>query len=305
MLTNGKTTKTGYDVQEDVNTDQQKDDTDTETQDDTTDDWTVPPTGTFLRFYDAEPGYLNPHKKDENGNTVTATNTGMADSTNLLVATLGQPAARETSPPGNSTSQVGQQPHPSMEMPDLGKVNEEPTSLLVVPPPGSTNRQPGHSSSSITEDRNPEDETTGSGSVATSWGQHTQTLPAIDLWNAPTPPTRQPTTYIAHTPSAILQWVRSIFFAPSSVMNAKRLLRRTKNLFGMIAKPPQTRAKMMKKSFSFRASQSQERMKAIPKKAGKEKTGKASKRKPHPEFIPLATSTLYLQTTLDCLLGWT
>ncbi len=70
---------------------------------------------------------------------------------------------------------------------------EEPTSLLVVPPPGSINSQPEHSlnlSRSLTADE-------GSSSVSYSdldtpthqWGQYRQELPSLSLWDAsPTPP---------------------------------------------------------------------------------------------------------------------
>ncbi len=68
---------------------------------------------------------------------------------------------------------------------------EEPTSLLVVPPPGSTNGHPEHSlnpSRSLTENE-------GSSAVSQpnldtpQWGQCRQEVPSLNLWNAsPNPP---------------------------------------------------------------------------------------------------------------------
>jgi hypothetical protein len=104
----------------------------------------------------------------------------------LLVAKLQPPAAKKTSPRGHPTTQVGHYPHPSMELPPLGGETEDPTSLPLGPPSGSTNKLPQlsspnnqnkHESSSVNTTGQDYTQQWGTGKFSPSWGNYTVTPP--------------------------------------------------------------------------------------------------------------------------------
>jgi hypothetical protein len=99
---------------------------------------------TLLAIRSLPPGYLKPRHAEPSQPCPPNEPT----TPHLLVGKLQPPAAKKTPPRGHPTNQVGHYPHPSMELPPLGRETEDPTPLPSGPPSGSTNKLPAHSSPS-------------------------------------------------------------------------------------------------------------------------------------------------------------
>jgi len=128
----------------------------------------------------------NYSRQDEEINDPDEDNNRTRKETNLLPVEREPPASKETFPQGNPTTRVDQayKAHPLMELPTQGKENEDATSLLVRPPPGSANRHPAHSEPK-TDDKQESSSVNPSESQPIPWGTYKNDPIPVGSWGNP------------------------------------------------------------------------------------------------------------------------
>jgi hypothetical protein len=128
----------------------------------------------------------NYSRQDEEINDPDEDNNRTRKETNLLPVEREPPASKETFPQGNPTTRVDQayKAHPLMELPTQGKENEDATSLLVRPPPGSDNRHPAHSEPK-TDDKQESSSVNPSESQPIPWGTYKNDPIPVGSWGNP------------------------------------------------------------------------------------------------------------------------